>query len=170
MRASVALSVELSRNRRTLCLQWSLRSRGPRLNGPSSPIGGPGPERFGEDRRLRRLPHGPACRRRRASRSEGADHRRPRDRRADRCDRSRGRGSEDGRSRRRSLAGPHLRRLPLLHKRSRESLRSSFTGYTRDGGFATTTIADTRYAFPLGGGGRRRWLPCSAPASSAGAP
>jgi propanol-preferring alcohol dehydrogenase len=25
-----------------------------------------------------------------------------------------------------------------------------FTGYTRDGGFATTTIADARYAFPLG--------------------
>src|SRR5215831_10364629 len=25
-----------------------------------------------------------------------------------------------------------------------------FTGYTRDGGFATATIADARYAFPLG--------------------
>jgi propanol-preferring alcohol dehydrogenase len=25
-----------------------------------------------------------------------------------------------------------------------------FTGYTRDGGFATHTIADARYAFPLG--------------------
>ena len=25
-----------------------------------------------------------------------------------------------------------------------------FTGYTRDGGFATSTIADSRYAFPLG--------------------
>ncbi len=26
----------------------------------------------------------------------------------------------------------------------------AFTGYTRDGGFATATIADSRYAFPLG--------------------
>jgi propanol-preferring alcohol dehydrogenase len=25
-----------------------------------------------------------------------------------------------------------------------------FTGYTRDGGFATSTIADARFAFPLG--------------------
>jgi alcohol dehydrogenase, propanol-preferring len=28
-----------------------------------------------------------------------------------------------------------------------------FTGYTRDGGFATHTIADARYCFPLGDGG-----------------
>jgi propanol-preferring alcohol dehydrogenase len=32
--------------------------------------------------------------------------------------------------------------------------RPLFTGYTRDGGFATATIADARYAFPLGEGGR----------------
>src|SRR5580692_6385180 len=34
----------------------------------------------------------------------------------------------------------------------RENLcdRPLFTGYTRDGGFATTTIVDARYAFPLG--------------------
>jgi propanol-preferring alcohol dehydrogenase len=34
----------------------------------------------------------------------------------------------------------------------RENLCDSplFTGYTRDGGFATATIADARYAFPLG--------------------
>jgi len=25
-----------------------------------------------------------------------------------------------------------------------------FTGYTRDGGFATSTVADARFAFPLG--------------------
>lgn len=31
--------------------------------------------------------------------------------------------------------------------------RPLFTGYTRDGGFATATIADARYAFPLGEGG-----------------
>ena len=34
----------------------------------------------------------------------------------------------------------------------RENLcdRPLFTGYTRDGGYATATIADARYAFPLG--------------------
>jgi alcohol dehydrogenase, propanol-preferring len=34
----------------------------------------------------------------------------------------------------------------------RENLcdRPAFTGYTRDGGFATATIADARFAFPLG--------------------
>ena len=37
-------------------------------------------------------------------------------------------------------------------KQQRENLcdRPLFTGYTRDGGFATATIADARYAFPLG--------------------
>ncbi|MGB8898535.1 MAG: zinc-dependent alcohol dehydrogenase family protein [Methylocella sp.] len=37
----------------------------------------------------------------------------------------------------------------------RENLcdRPVFTGYTRDGGFATATIADARYAFPLGEAG-----------------
>ena len=37
----------------------------------------------------------------------------------------------------------------------RENLcdRPLFTGYTRDGGFATHLIADARYAFPLGEGG-----------------
>jgi len=37
----------------------------------------------------------------------------------------------------------------------RENLcdRPLFTGYTRDGGFATATIADARYAFPLGDAG-----------------
>jgi propanol-preferring alcohol dehydrogenase len=28
--------------------------------------------------------------------------------------------------------------------------RPIFTGYTRDGGFATSVIADAQYAFPLG--------------------
>ncbi len=34
----------------------------------------------------------------------------------------------------------------------RENLcdRPLFTGYTRDGGFATATVADARFAFPLG--------------------
>src|SRR5215469_9533782 len=37
----------------------------------------------------------------------------------------------------------------------RENLcdRPLFTGYTRDGGFASATIADARYAFPLGEAG-----------------
>ncbi len=37
----------------------------------------------------------------------------------------------------------------------RENLcdRPQFTGYTRDGGFATATIADARFAFPLGEAG-----------------
>ncbi len=37
-------------------------------------------------------------------------------------------------------------------KAGRENLCDAplFTGYTRDGGFATATIADARYAFPLG--------------------
>ena len=29
-------------------------------------------------------------------------------------------------------------------------MRPLFTGYTRDGGFATASIADARFAFPLG--------------------
>jgi propanol-preferring alcohol dehydrogenase len=39
--------------------------------------------------------------------------------------------------------------------RNKENLcdRPLFTGYTRDGGFATTTIADARFAFPLGEAG-----------------
>jgi propanol-preferring alcohol dehydrogenase len=39
--------------------------------------------------------------------------------------------------------------------RSQENLcdRPLFTGYTRDGGFATATIADARFAFPLGEAG-----------------
>ena len=50
----------------------------------------------------------------------------------------------------------------------RENLcdRPLFTGYTRDGGFATATIADARFAFPLGEAGERRRAraACSAPA------
>ena len=59
-----------------------------------------------------------------------------------------------GRACRHPLARPHLRRLPLLPVRPGKSMRSPlFTGYTRDGGFATATIADARYAFPLGEAG-----------------
>jgi alcohol dehydrogenase, propanol-preferring len=40
-------------------------------------------------------------------------------------------------------------------RESRENLCDApvFTGYTRDGGFATHTLADARYCFPLGEGG-----------------
>jgi propanol-preferring alcohol dehydrogenase len=40
-------------------------------------------------------------------------------------------------------------------KRQKENLcdHSQFTGYTRDGGFATAVIADARFAFPLGEAG-----------------
>jgi propanol-preferring alcohol dehydrogenase len=40
-------------------------------------------------------------------------------------------------------------------KMQRENLcdHPIFTGYTRDGGFATTTVADARFAFPLGDAG-----------------
>jgi alcohol dehydrogenase, propanol-preferring len=43
----------------------------------------------------------------------------------------------------------------LYCRSQRENLcdRPLFTGYTRDGGFASATIADARYAFPLGDAG-----------------
>ena len=51
-----------------------------------------------------------------------------------------------------SVAWPYLRRLPLLQERAGKISCDAplFTGYTRDGGFATATIADARFAFPLG--------------------
>ena len=54
------------------------------------------------------------------------------------------------RARRRAVAWCDLRRLSLLPFRARELCDSPlFTGYTRDGGYATHTIADARFAFPL---------------------
>ncbi len=46
----------------------------------------------------------------------------------------------------------HTCRVCAYCTSGRENLcdRPSFTGYTRDGGFATATIADARYAFALG--------------------
>jgi alcohol dehydrogenase, propanol-preferring len=45
-----------------------------------------------------------------------------------------------------------------------------FTGYTRNGGFATAAIADARFAFPLAKPApTSTWPRCSAPASSVGA-
>ena len=77
-----------------------------------------------------------------------------------------------GRARRRRHGSAHLRPLPLLPS-ARENLCDTplFTGYTRDGGFATHTIADAAFAFPLADeprSGRGRAAAC-APASSAGA-
>ena len=53
------------------------------------------------------------------------------------------------------LAGPHLRGCARIASVQRENLcdRPLFTGYTRDGGFATAVIADARFAFPLGEAG-----------------
>jgi propanol-preferring alcohol dehydrogenase len=43
--------------------------------------------------------------------------------------------------------------------------RPKFTGYTRDGGFASHLVADARFAFPSAKRATtRRWRPCSAPA------
>jgi propanol-preferring alcohol dehydrogenase len=49
----------------------------------------------------------------------------------------------------------HTCRICPYCRTGRENLcdRPLFTGYTRDGGFATATIADARYAFPLGEAG-----------------
>jgi propanol-preferring alcohol dehydrogenase len=55
----------------------------------------------------------------------------------------------------------------------RENLcdRPLFTGYTRDGGYATHAVAEARYVFRLGETATTpRPLPCSAPDSSAGGP
>ena len=41
----------------------------------------------------------------------------------------------------------------LLQDRPGKPLRPRFTGYTRDGGFATHLVADARYCFPLGEAG-----------------
>jgi propanol-preferring alcohol dehydrogenase len=62
-------------------------------------------------------------------------------------------GLKRGRARRHSVARPHLRRLSLLPGQRRISATPLFTGYTRDGGFATAAIADARFAFPLGEAG-----------------
>src|ERR1051325_7287950 len=60
------------------------------------------------------LPHRPARRRRRAAGSEATAHSRPSDRRARR---------ENRRAPRRPVARLDVRRVPLLHRRTRESLR-----------------------------------------------
>ena len=76
--------------------------------------------------------------------------------------------SQAGRAGRRALAGRNLRRLRLLPQQGRENLcdRPLFTGYTRDGGYATHAVADARYRLRACRSGRRRRNSrrCSAPA------
>ncbi len=79
-----------------------------------------------EGRRLRRLPHGSACRRRRIAATRSVPIiPGPRDRRPHRRDRRRRRGAAPRRAGRHPLARPYLRRLPLLHQRAREPVRSA---------------------------------------------
>ena len=52
------------------------------------------------------------------------------------------------------MAWPYLWYLPVLPAKAWKTCVTVplFTGYTRDGGFATHAIADARYVFPLGEG------------------
>ena len=61
-------------------------------------------------------------------------------------------GLQHGRTRRHSRGSATPVEPAPIAWAGRENLcdRPLFTGYTRDGGFATATIADARYAFPLG--------------------
>ena len=78
-----------------------------------------------------------------------------------------------GPGRRWAGAGPARRRPWLAHTcghcfycaAGQENLcdRPLFTGYTRDGGYATATIADARFAFRSGRGGDVHSRRCSAP-------
>ena len=112
----------------------------------------------GEGRGLRRLPHRSACRRRRIARPALPDHSRPRNCRAHRCDRA-------GRQRVRSSASASASRGSAIPagfcpycRRPPENLcdHPDFHRFTRDGGYATATVADARFAFPLGETGERR--------------
>ncbi|MEZ5891261.1 MAG: alcohol dehydrogenase catalytic domain-containing protein [Xanthobacteraceae bacterium] len=66
------------------------------------------------------------------------------------------RGSRCRRTRRRALAGMDLRVCPYCRTTGRTRATRRFTGYTRDGGYATHTIADERYCFRSRRPGRRR--------------
>ena len=90
--------------------------------------------------RLRRLPHRPSHRRRRARPSEAAA--RPGHQIVGEA--------EDGRRARRAVARLDVRRVPLLPS-GRENLcdRARFTGYDIDGGYAEWVVADERFCFPI---------------------
>ena len=98
------------------------------------------------------MPHRSAYRQRRFAQSQAAECSRSRDRRYRRCGRGRARCSGAWRACRHSLARAHVRALPYCLS-ARENLCDAplFTGYTRDGGFATHVLADAAYAFPLDG-------------------
>ena len=110
-------------------------------------------------RGLRRLPHGPACRGRRIAGSRSCRSF-PATRSSAGSMRS-GAGVEALAARASASAfpgsGTPAASAPIAAAAA-ENLcdRPLFTGYTRDGGFATATIADARYAFPLGEDGERR--------------
>ena len=107
--------------------------------------------------RLRRVPHRPACRRRRAARSEAAGHSRPRDRRTDRRRRSRRRSPARSACGSACRGSAHTCGVCAYCARDQENLcdRPLFTGYTRDGGYATHVVADARFVFRAAAGRRR---------------
>ena len=119
-----------------------------------------GQARCGSGHRLRGLPHRPPCCRRRTARSTG--------RRSSPAMRSSAASTPwapvsrvyGRRPRRDSLARPHLRHCPYCQG-GRENLcdRPLFTGYTRDGGFATHAVADAalRVSARRERRGCRRW-------------
>ena len=122
--------------RRSCCASGRFRSRR-----------GRNPDR---GRGLRRLPHRSARGRRRTARSEAADRAGPRDCRPRGCDRA---------GVRRFALGARVG-VPWLAaacgvcpycRSGRENLCDApvFTGYTRDGGYATHIAGDARFSFPL---------------------
>ena len=114
---------------------------------------------------LRRLPHRFACGRRRAGRIRSC--RSCRATRSSAASRRSGAGVSGfahRRARRRAVAGRDLRGCPYC-RAGAENLCDApvFTGYTRDGGYATHAVADARFCFPLARGAAttpksRRWL------------
>ena len=101
---------------------------------------------------MRRLPHGSARGGRRAAGPAVSGHARTRGDRHRRGDR-RGRRPAPGRPpRRRRLAGLDLRRCAFCLT-GRENLcdAAAFTGYTRDGGFASHMLAETAYVSAAAG-------------------
>ena len=112
----------------------------------------------GGDRGLRRLPHRPARRRRRTAASEAADRAGPRDRRPGAA---MGAGGERISRRLSASACPGsaipAASAPIAAAGARIcAIAPLFTGYTRDGGYATHAIADAAYCFPLPERRRRR--------------
>ena len=106
-------------------------------------------------RGLRRLPHRPACRRRRTAATRSCRS----------CRATRSSAGSRRWARASTLALGARVGVPWLGhacghcpycRSGRENLCDTplFTGYTRDGGFATHTVADAAFAFPLAGGPR----------------